>query len=427
MPLNIALLLAESGNLRQWDKSGTFDRQLAIYRNLQERGMRITILSPGGRGELEFASRLPEMPILVNSLGLPEKTYKTRIHQIHARSLLPCDILLSDRSGAMIEAYGISWAWRMPLIHRVGYVLSQSARRYHPDMPEYAKRVEGLERKTWNQASHVIATTPDIKRHIIEQAPAAKNRISIIPNYVDTDNFKPNPGSKRYDLIYVGRIAPVKNLEALLKAVQHLGVNIAIIGSGTILGDGRTDDSEQRRLQSIYGDLGGRVHWLGRVKNEDLPNYLNQAKLFVICSFSEGIARSLVEGMACGLPCIGTDVTGTRTVLQHEVNGYLCDTDADSIAAAIKTVLSRPDLMSTMGANARKYALENFSFSMIAQRQFDLIQDVARRHPRPSALARLAQYLLLPRNIGRAQTRKLIRAMFEYNRQRASRERSRIE
>ena len=392
-PLNVSVLLADSGNLRQWENSGTFDRQLAIYREFQKRGVEISIFSPGGRGELEFSSRLPGMRILVNSYGLPEKTYKTRIHQIHAPSLLQSDVVLSDRSGAMIEACAISWAWQIPLIHRVGYILSNSTRMYHPDKPEFAKRVEGLERKTWNRASHIIATTTDIAEHIIAQAPTAKDRFSIIPNYVDTDNFRTLSTAKRYDLVYVGRITPEKNLEALLTAVQRIGLTIAIIGSGTILGNGTTDETEHSRLLSIFGDLDGRIHWLGRIKNEELPAYISQAKLFVLCSFSEGASRSLVEAMSCGVPCIGTNVHGTRTVLQHEVTGYLCDTDADSIGAAIETVLAQPDLMRKMGDNARKYALENYSFTKIMQRKYDLLHDIARRQPVDSAPRRIANYL----------------------------------
>ena len=59
-----------------------------------------------------------------------------------------------------------------------------------------AEKTEALKRKTWSRASHVISTTTDIQRVIIEQAPAARKRISAVPNYVDTDNFKPIPGSK---------------------------------------------------------------------------------------------------------------------------------------------------------------------------------------------------------------------------------------
>ena len=392
-PLSVAVLLAESGNLRQWENSGTFDRQLAIYREFQKRGVEISIFSPGGRGELEFSSRLPGMRIFVNSFGLPEMIYKRRIHQIHAPCLLKCDVVLSDRSGAMIEACAISWAWQIPLIHRIGYIISKAYRRYHPDNPEFAERAGELERKTWNRASHVIATTTDIAQYIIEQAPTVKDRLSIIPNFVDTDNFRTIPAAKRYDLVFVGRITPVKNLEALLTAVQQLGLSIAIIGSGTILSNGTTDDTEQRRLQSLFGDLDGRIHWLGRIKNEELPAYISQAKLFVLCSFSEGVSRALIEAMACGMPCIGTNVPGTRTVLQHEVTGYLCDTDADSIGAAIETVLAQPDLMRKMGDNAQSFAVENYSLPMIAQRKYELLHDIARRHPVDSAPRRIANYL----------------------------------
>ena len=392
-PLHVGVLLTAGGNLRQWENSGTFDRQLALYRELQDRGMRITIFSPGGRGDLDFASRLPGMRILVNSMGLPSKFYTRRLHQIHAASLLHIDVLRTDDSGAMIEGLSISWAWQIPLVCRVGYILSKNSRIVHADKPKFATLIEGQERKTWSQASHIIAATTDIADHVIEQVPLAKDRISVIPSFVDTDNFSPISGAKRFDLVYVGRIVPVKNLEPLLTAVQQLGLSIAIIGSGTILGNGTTDDTEQRRLQSIFGDLDGRIHWIGRIKNEELPAYISQAKLFVLCSFSEGASRSLVEAMSCGVPCIGTNVHGTKTVLQHEITGYLCDTDADSIGAAIKTVLAQPDLMRKMGENARNYAVENYSLPMLAQQEYDLLVDIARRHPVDSAAKRVAHYL----------------------------------
>ena len=393
-PLNVGVLLTAGGNLRQWENSGTFDRQLALYRELQNRGMRITMFSPGGRGDLDFASRLPGMRILVNSMGLPSKLYTRRLHQIHAASLLHIDVLRTDASGAMIEGLSISWAWQIPLICRVSYIMSEVTRIVHADKPNFATLIEGQERKTWSKASHIIATTPEVANHIVGQVPIAKDKLTVIPNHVDTQIFRPATTAKRYDLIYVGRITSVKNLEALLTAVKQLDVTIAIIGSGTILGDGTTDNQEPNKLQSMFGDLDGRIHWLGRIKNEDLPTYLNQAKLFVLCSLSEGHPRALVEAMACGLPCIGTNVPGVSNVLLHAVTGYLCNTDADSIGAAIETVLAQPDLMRKMGDNARNYAVENYSLPMLAQQEYELLVDVARRHPVDGAIARISRYFL---------------------------------
>ena len=97
--------------------------------------------------------------------------------------------------------------------------------------------------------------------------------------------------------------------------------------------------------------------------------------------------------MACAMPVIGTRVPGIQSVLQHEETGYLCDTDADSIAGAIKTVLAQPDLMRRLGENARKFAVENYSLPMLAQREYELLRDVARRHPVEGAAKRLGHYL----------------------------------
>ena len=120
--------------------------------------MRITIYSPGGRGELDFASRLPGMRILVNSMGLPSKLYTRRLHQIHAASLLHVDVLRTDSSGAMIECLNTSWAWQIPLVCRVSYVIrSELTRIVYADKPTFATPIKGLERKTWIQGDVILS------------------------------------------------------------------------------------------------------------------------------------------------------------------------------------------------------------------------------------------------------------------------------
>ena len=198
---------------------------------------------------------------------------------------------------------------------------------------------------------------------------------------------------KRYDLIYVGRLSVVKNLQALLEAVEKLDVSIAIIGGPLEREVGTTYD-ESIKLKDRFGDLDGRIHWVGRVKNEDLPAYLNRAKINILCSHSEGHPRSLLEAMACGLPCIGSNIASIHSILEHEVSGYLCETDAESIAGAIETVLAQPRLMRLMGENARRFSLENYALPKLARREFEILADVAQRNPVHSAPKRLVNYVV---------------------------------
>ncbi len=246
-------------------------------------------------------------------------------------------------------------------------------------------------------ACHVVAATQEIADDLIQKLPEAGEKMTVIPNHVDTDQFRPTTCDKCYDLIYIGRFAKEKNLIALLEAVERIGLSIAMIGGASGIEAGSAGD-ESKQLRERFGDLGGRIHWLGRINNEELPTYINSASAFVLCSLVEGHPRAMIEAMACGMPIIGTNVPGIRNVLQHEITGYLCDTDADSIAEAIRSVFSQPDLMRRMGDNARSFAVENYSLQMLAQREYELLLDVARRHPVDDATGRIMQYLLRRRS-----------------------------
>ena len=80
--------------------------------------------------------------------------------------------------------------------------------------------------------------------------------------------------------------------------------------------------------------------------------------------------------MACGLPVIGTDVTGTREVIQHKGNGYLCPTSPEGLLHAITEVLSDESLRKRIGKNARDYVVENFSLAKIVEREIALIEEL---------------------------------------------------
>ncbi len=395
--IRLAHVLAPGKSLQKFAAEGLLDRDLTLVREYQKRGIQVTIVSFGGRAEYDFSSRLPGLEILCNWMGLPDKVYARRIHQVHALQLLKADVVQTAEASAIIAALRIAWAWQTPLIYRWDYILSDTRRRTHPEDTGFIKHFEGRERQGLTMAAHVTPATQALADVIIQRMPAAAAKLTILPNFVNTAVFRPMPEEKRFDLVYIGRLSYVKNVDALLEAVKRLGLTIAIVG-GPLPHEIGSKYNETENLKNKFGDLDGRIHWLGRIDNEELPVIINQAKCFVLSSLSEGHPRALIEAMACGLPVIGTDVFGIQDVLQHEVTGYLCDTDTDSIASAIKTVLAQPSSMEKMGANARNYTLDNYSLDQVAQRGCDLLQEVARRNPLDSAPKRVAHYLLRRRS-----------------------------
>ena len=117
-----------------------------------------------------------------------------------------------------------------------------------------------------------------------------------------------------------------------------------------------------------------RVTFMGTAPNNDMPRLLNSSEVFVLSSNYEGSPKALLEAMACGLPVIGTNVPGIREVIQHGVNGLLCEPNENHIASAIVNLLSDSDVRRRLGHQARQDVLEKHSQSGVAKREAELIQ-----------------------------------------------------
>lgn len=394
-PLKLTVFAGHETTLRSWDEAGLLEREMKPYHRLQSRGVDISLVTYGGAEELQYSKRMPGIRILCNRFGLPAPTYLRRVHQAHGLALLRSQILKAHATTALISTLRAHWAWQAPFIARLSFDWSESARVKQPGNTLLAKRVDKLERTAVARASHIITATQEIADALVAKEAAAAGKLTLIPNYVDEELFRAMPIEKRFDLVYVGRMNRHKNLIALLEAVDSLGLSIAMIGGvSTHVRENRDDQLYLAELKDRFGDLHGRINWLGRIRNEELPAYLNQARAFILCSLIEGHPRALVEAMACAMPIIASDVIGIRNMVDHEETGYLCATDAASIAGAIESVLSAPSLMEKMGAKARQFALAQYSLDQLAQREYDLLTDVVRQRPAGSAPRRFAQYIM---------------------------------
>ena len=126
------------------------------------------------------------------------------------------------------------------------------------------------------------------------------------------------------------------------------------------------------QLQEIARSNGIKANFLGNIPNHELPKILNQHELFVLPSLWEGMPKTLLEAMACGLPVIGTNVSGTKEVIKDGENGILCDTDANSIRQAIVRLMDDEDLKKKLGKNARKTIEERFSLKKLVDQELNL-------------------------------------------------------
>ncbi len=285
-PLTLTILHYRRFRLKSVATKGAgIHRIKALYSWLQDAGVRINLLTYGGREDLDYQSDLPGIRILCNWMELPEKTYAHRFHQLHAWRLLQSHLAITNDSSAITEALRLNWAWKIPFIYRVGYIWSPLHLVQHPGDREGYERIYQLEQRALNQAAHISASTEDIGLELSQRVASVGNKLSVIPHYVDTELFRPIPSeAKQYDLIYVGRMVIEKNLHAILEAVEKTGLTIAMAGQGNLTAE----------LKEKFINLEDRICWLGNIDNPRLPIYMNRARAYVLCSFTEGHPRALI-------------------------------------------------------------------------------------------------------------------------------------
>ncbi|MEW6328532.1 MAG: glycosyltransferase [Candidatus Micrarchaeota archaeon] len=222
-----------------------------------------------------------------------------------------------------------------------------------------------LERFVLRSADLVVALTPALEE---KAKKIGAKKIVVIPNFVDTNEFRPGlPHAdieRKYGLkkkrvvIFVGRLHPVKRVDALIRA--HKKVQEKIPNSVLLIcGEG----AEKEKLKTLSRELNTRgVIFCGRVPRQEVPKYLCAADVFALPSAIEGQPNALVEALACGLPVVGTDVEGTRDTVEDRRTGLLVQVgDTSALAGAIIRLLGNEKLRREMAARCRKTALERYS------------------------------------------------------------------
>ncbi len=187
-------------------------------------------------------------------------------------------------------------------------------------------------------------------------------------------------------LLYVGGLAPHKNLSALLKAMQMVLCNtlfddlhLALVGD--LKGDGFHSHSDDLMAQvEANTTLKSHVHFTGFVSDDDLVALYSDALALVLPSFSEGFGLPVIEAMACGTPVL-VSRAGSLPELAGNAALYFDPHRVDDIAAAITRIATDTELRNTLRKNAAKCASRH-SWQAVASQVLDSLERTARAgHP----------------------------------------------
>ncbi|MEM1646612.1 MAG: glycosyltransferase family 4 protein, partial [Ignisphaera sp.] len=130
---------------------------------------------------------------------------------------------------------------------------------------------------------------------------------------------------------------------------------------------------------SNYG-LTNRVIFTGWVPEAELPVYFAESDVYLFPSLLEGFGLSVAEALASGKPVIGFDIPPINELVENQKEGILVPVgDVKALAEAVKSLLFNESLLAEMSYNARKKALEKFSWDRIVAEHLKIYERVLSR------------------------------------------------
>jgi len=364
----LVLFFTRDVSLHKWSEIGMLSREVLLYQHLYPHLRTITFVTYGDARDLDYATQLNSIRIICNRWGLSEQWYTFLISCFYPLWWRGATILKSNQIPGAEIALKVAQRFQMKYIARCGYLPSNIVLWQDGEDSSAFQRAQQREAAVFRAADRVVVTTEVMYQTLIARYGIAREKVWIIPNYVDTQCLKPSPNSRVPRLLcFVGRLEKEKNIEALLDAIEGLEVELMVIGGGSLQGE-LMQRAQEKQL---------RVRFIGNVPHQVLASYFNRASLFILPSFIEHHPKALLEAMACGLPVIGTNVTGIRELISHRETGYLCGTSAKEIREAIGEVLSDKNLCIRLGSNARSYAVEHFALERIVKMELNLLEELS--------------------------------------------------
>lgn len=221
-------------------------------------------------------------------------------------------------------------------------------------------------RETLGSLSAILSVSEENEAYCVERLGIAPERVTVIPNAVDLDTFRPMGRAamrEKHGLPvdepivaflghFIDRKGPLRVLEALSKVPGARGV---------FLGEGE------------QVPRGPEVLHAGRVPHAEVPEWLSAADVFVLPTRAEGSPNAVLEAMACGLPVVASSIPAVREVVDPAQGLLVGPDDVESMARAIGRLLEDDVLRTTMAESALARARGN-SIARRAERIRDWLE-----------------------------------------------------
>jgi D-inositol-3-phosphate glycosyltransferase len=320
----------------------------------------VVMLAPGAR-----LIHLPAGAPSLDKSGVYEllPSFTAQMRRFCVSNRLNYDLVSSHYWLSGLVGMRLASEWGVP--HTTSFhTMAEMKRRGRPEEMEVVQR-DDSETEIACSADSIVVWTEDEKQAIVDFCNIAPEKVSVIPPGVDLSRFRPMSQQQSRDylgygegknILFVGRLEPLKGLDILFKAVASLE-NTRDITLNVVGGD--ENSQEKDRLQELASrmQLTDSIRFIGSVSQDELPVHYNAADVCVLPSHYESFGLAALEAAACGRPVVASEVGGLPMIVKSGSTGFLVPSkQSDVMAERLCELLGDDMLRSRMGTAAREHA-----------------------------------------------------------------------
>lgn len=351
----VTILFSFGISLQTWKKKKIFSREVQYYKKLENNNFDIKFITFGNKSDFAFSEVLSKIKIFPLFRYFNQNIFSKFGVIIIAPFILKnfvkgSDIIKTHQITSGLIAILIKIFNKKKIVCRAGWEPTLNYKLWNISYIKYLFYFINSY-ISYKYADKIIATTDDIKNFIIKRYNINPEKISIIPNAVDTQKFiKIENNNIRPRFICIARFEKQKNLFELIDVANATSIDLDILGEGPL----------KDNLISYIKKTKSKVKLIDTVDHENIPQVFSNYSSFITCSKIEGSPKVILEAMSCELSVFALSNSGISNLIKNNYNGYLLP-DKEHLIDAIKLNSKNLEKLKQIGKNAREYIKNNFS------------------------------------------------------------------
>tara|TARA_Y100001958_G_C21174169_1_gene505328 strand:- start:183 stop:1301 length:1119 start_codon:yes stop_codon:yes gene_type:complete len=345
-------------SLKTWDESGTLERELSIYSELQKKyGIKFTFLTYGDRTDLQIV--IKDLDVDIIPIYKYQKKSSFKLVNILKSFYFPfknkklfvgLDIIKQNQLQGSWVALIIKRLLHKPLFTRTGYDVYKFCLEGKKNF--FIRFLYLYLTKITIRLSNIysVSNLTDLRYSKFKYN---KNKQFVLrPNWILPNEYNEK---KRFSnkILCVGRLEDQKNFGYIINEFKGSNFEIDIVGKG----------SKKTQLYDLSVKNNVKVNFLKNIDNKDLIKLYSDYRYFISSSLYEGHPKTVLEAMHSGCIVFLSDISNHSELVDHGVDGYTYDLKKGSLKELFKESISDEDMLKNISQNAhlkmkRKFSLE---------------------------------------------------------------------